>query len=363
MINIAIIGGGFYGCEIAIFLRRFFKEIIVIEREKDLLQRASYVNQARVHNGYHYPRSYLTALRSHQNFDPFIKDYKFAIDDKFIKIYVIAKLNSKVSSFEFENFTKRIGIPLGPAPEKIINLFNPFYIDKVYLTKEVAFDAVKLKNYLKKKLKTLGIKIIFQKEVQKIKKLKDQIKVIFTDKTSVVADFVFNCTYSRINTILYNSNLPLLPLKHEIIEMALVKPPKILKNLGITVMDGPFFSIMPFPAKNYHSFSHVRYTPLTKWSDQEEYHDPYKVFSKYPLKSKFLFMLKDATRYLPVLSKLEYVKSLYEVKTVLVETESNDGRPILFRKDYGGIKNFFLILGGKIDNIYDIKNKLEKEFD
>ena len=30
--------------------------------DADLMQRASYANQARVHNGYHYPRSLLTAL-------------------------------------------------------------------------------------------------------------------------------------------------------------------------------------------------------------------------------------------------------------------------------------------------------------
>ena len=45
-----------------------------------------------------------------------------------------------------------------------------------------------------------------------------------------------------------------------------------LKNSGITVMDGPFFSVMPFPAKGLHSFSHVRYTPHYEWQDTEKEH-------------------------------------------------------------------------------------------
>jgi glycine/D-amino acid oxidase-like deaminating enzyme len=55
-----VIGGGFYGCEIALELVRLgFEKVVLVEREPGLLRRASFVNQARIHNGYHYPRAYL----------------------------------------------------------------------------------------------------------------------------------------------------------------------------------------------------------------------------------------------------------------------------------------------------------------
>lgn len=49
-----ITGGGFYGAAIAIYLakQRGLKRIVLVEREPALLTRASYNNQARVHNGY-----------------------------------------------------------------------------------------------------------------------------------------------------------------------------------------------------------------------------------------------------------------------------------------------------------------------
>ena len=50
-VNAIVIGGGFYGAAIAIYLRvqRGLSRVVLIEREKELLSHASYVNQARVH--------------------------------------------------------------------------------------------------------------------------------------------------------------------------------------------------------------------------------------------------------------------------------------------------------------------------
>jgi hypothetical protein len=52
-------------------------EVIFSEKEEDFMQRASYVNQARVHNGYHYPRSILTALRLRISLPRFYKEFQF----------------------------------------------------------------------------------------------------------------------------------------------------------------------------------------------------------------------------------------------------------------------------------------------
>tara|TARA_B110000211_G_scaffold233340_1_gene299304 strand:+ start:632 stop:865 length:234 start_codon:yes stop_codon:yes gene_type:complete len=60
-------------------------EVILSEKEEDFMQRASYVNQARVHNGYHYPRSILTALRSRASLPRFYEEFHSCIDDTFDK--------------------------------------------------------------------------------------------------------------------------------------------------------------------------------------------------------------------------------------------------------------------------------------
>ena len=93
--------------------------VALLEREPDLMQRASYVNQARIHQGYHYPRSILTGLRSRVNFDRFITEYSDCVHSEFSHYYAIARIASKVSAQQFRSFCKRIGAPLQAAPRDI----------------------------------------------------------------------------------------------------------------------------------------------------------------------------------------------------------------------------------------------------
>jgi hypothetical protein len=69
-------------------------------------------------------------------------------------------------------------------------------------------------------------------------------------------------------------------------------------------------------------------------------------------------MLKDAQRYLPALSMARHVRSLFEVKTVLPQSEHDDSRPILFKR-CGELPGLVSVMGGKIDNVYDLPRELD----
>jgi len=71
----AVIGGGFFGCSLALALRARGERVTLLEREANLMVRASANNQARVHGGYHYPRSILTGLRSRLNYPRFVAEF------------------------------------------------------------------------------------------------------------------------------------------------------------------------------------------------------------------------------------------------------------------------------------------------
>jgi|SRR5882724_554320 len=357
--DVAVIGGGFYGCSIALFLKKIFKNVVIIEKEADLLLKASYNNQARIHNGYHYPRSIITALRSHENYSKFISEFKPAVVSKHTMLYAIARNNSKITSAQFVTFCKQIGSPINPAPLEMKRFFDQRLIEDVFLVEENVFNVVKLRNILKEQLTKNNISLLYNTEVLHVNKIDDKLRLKLKNGTEIISKRVINCTYANINTILKNSSLPPLPLKHELTEMPLVKLPPELTNMGITILDGPFFSFMPFPAKGLHTIHHVRYTPHATRSNNEETES--LSYQKSINNSRFIYMLKDAKRYIPIIDKLDYKESLYEIKTVLEQTEFTDARPILFRKDYG-IKNFYIVLGGKIDNIYDVIDELKKSF-
>ena len=64
-------------------------------------------------------------------------------------------------------------------------------------------------------------------------------------------------------------------------------------------------------------------------------------------------MKKSAKKIMPAVNNFEYLESIYEVKTVLLKNEEDDGRPILFHRSPQNSR-LISILGGKIDNIYDL---------
>lgn len=361
-----VIGGGFYGCTIACYLakEKGFKKVLLIERESQLLKRASYTNQARVHNGYHYPRSYTTAFRSRINLPRFARDWPDAIKSDFTKLYAIARKNSKVTSSQFLRFCKEIGAEIAPASSRLKGHFNPRLVEDVFQVREYAFDSEKLRFWAEQELRENGVSVRIECNAISVDSDNNGTHVLLEDNQNQLSyrtcKYLFNCTYSGLNRLGANFEDAKTLLKHEVTEMALIRPPSELKDIGITVMDGPFFSLMPFPPRDLHTLSHVRYTPHYSWIDDNRV-DPYLELEQYDKESRHEWMLRDVARYMPSIAKSDYVESMFEVKTVLVKNEGDDGRPILFEKKRN-IPGAYSILGGKIDNIYDIIEKIDSEF-
>ena len=351
-VDAVIIGGGFYGATIAIYLakQRGLKRILLVERESTLLSRASYNNQARVHNGYHYPRSFTTAYRSRVNLPKFVRDWPEAVKKDFTKLYAIARRNSKVTAKQFVRFCNEIGAKTQPAAPSVKALFEPRLIEDVFFVEEYAFDATKLASWAERELEECGVKVIYNTRANAISNGPNNLLQVTLQprhgiEENISCRYLFNCTYSGLNQFYGDFPGTQTGLKHEITEMALIQVPKVLDGLAITVMDGPFFSMMPFPARGLHTLSHVRYTPHLHWNDTKE-NDPYQKLDQYDRKSRVDRMIRDAGRYVPALSNAQYVDSLFEIKTILVKNESDDGRPILFEKHLE-LPGCFSILGGK----------------
>jgi len=131
----------------------------------------------------------------------------------------------------------------------------------------------------------------------------------------------------------------------------------VLGGAAVTVMDGPFFSMMPYPSRGLYTLSHVRYTPHCNWHDRPG--EPITDIGE-PSRgrtTRFLHMVRDAERYLPAMRASRYVDSLWEVKTLMPRSEQDDSRPILLRRstEHPGC---LTVLGAKIDSVYDVEEAL-----
>jgi len=349
-----VVGGGFFGAAVALHLAGFLGRVVLLEREPELLARASFTNQARIHNGYHYPRSILTAHRSRQNFDRFLAAYPRAVVSDFSKYYAIARRFSAVTAAQFRAFCERISAPLSPAPKAVSALFDPDLVEAVFEVRELAFDANALRSELEAALDSARVEVHRSTEAARVSPTPDGggLRVELRGGGALEARAVFNCTYAGLNDLLQASGLPLIPLKYESTEMALVEVPPPLRRAGVTVMCGPFFSVMPFPPRRAHTLSHVRYTPHYAWGAGE------KAPPRPPGPSRFVHMVKDAARYLPCLADAGYLDSLWETKTILPASEVDDSRPILFRAHHG-LRGLYCVMGGKIDNVFDVLHELD----
>lgn len=355
MSRAVVIGGGFFGCVIAADLARSH-EVTLIERESAIMTRASTNNQARIHQGYHYPRSILTFKRSRENFRRFVEDYRECVVDAFDKIYAIARHFSHVTPAQFRLVCERLEAPIAPASDRIRRLFNPDLVEAVFRVEEYAFDAVKLRRLIEGRLAEAGVDVRLGTCAQAVEAGHGGAIVRFERAgvvTELAADHVFNCTYANLNDVLSPSGVESVPLKFELAEMPLVQVPDELQGLGITVMDGPFFSLMPFPSTPYHSMSHVRYTPHAAWSRADERPGANAA------KSRFELMRRDVARYLPAASRCVQHDSIWETKAILPQSELNDSRPILFKK-HERISGFYSVLGAKIDNVTDVLEKVRE---
>lgn len=358
-----IVGGGFYGARLSLQLRATGRTVLLVEREAGLLGRASLRNQARVHNGYHYPRSLLTSLRSRLNYARFLDEYGECVDRSFPHYYAIGRGMSKITAAQFAEFCRRIGAPAVAAPTAVRKLFSDTRIDSVFEVQECAFDAAKLRVRVERDLADAGVEVLCETEALRVRATNAGGSVLLSGahgEHDFTTDLVLNCTYSRLNRLLADSGASVIPAKHELAEMALIEPPPELAGAAVTVMDGPFFSMMPYPSRGLFTLSHVRYTPHAWWFDQPGERVIDADFQRAGRETRYVHMVRDAERYLPAMRNSRYADSLWEVKTVMPRSEQDDSRPILLRRS--DHHPFCLtVLGAKIDSVYDVESALAAE--
>mgnify|MGYP000117884385 CR=1 FL=1 len=254
-----IIGAGIYGLYAALQCSKRGEKVVVLEFDEMAFSRATHINQARVHNGYHYPRSFSTAIHSQRYYERFNSDYDFCINKKFDKIYATANRYSWTEANQFKNFCKAANIKCDRMD--LAAYFKSETCEEAFLTEECTYDAMQLKDFFLKELaKFSKCEILYGARIESIKKGESTYQFQL-ESQQIESPFVLNATYASVNQILEKLQYESFNIKYELCEIILCTVSENLKNTGVTMMDGPFFSLMPFGNTGYHSLSAVPYTP------------------------------------------------------------------------------------------------------
>ena len=368
-----IIGAGIYGLYSALYCGRRNESILVLECDSTPFRRATFINQARVHNGYHYPRSLSTAMKSAGYFERFCRDYSFCINKEFEQVYATSDSYSWTSGSQFVEFCKAAGIPCEELnPDRY---FNKGYCDGAFLTKEYTYDAVILRDYFLNKLKELkNVRILYGVDISAVCKTDDSYVVETNQDKSYSTSFLLNAAYAGTNQILDMAGYEKFKIKYELCEIILCDVNEDLKNIGFTVMDGPFFSIMPFGKTGLHSLTSVTFTPhqtsydaLPSFACQNQsggFCSPAKLGNCNDCPAKpdtaFPYMANLARKYLKERYEFSYNSSLYSMKPILMTSEIDDSRPTVIRT-YSKKPTFVGVLSGKINTVYDLDEVLSDD--
>lgn len=365
-----IIGAGLYGLYSAIFCAKRGESVLVLEYDIAPFMRATYINQARVHMGYHYPRSISTATKSANYYEQFIEEYKYCINQEFDKIYAVANNFSWTNKKQFEKFCKDSEIPCKPINTN--EFFKEQLCEGAFLSKECTYDATLLKEQLLKEIKQLStIDFVFNARIETIEKTDNNYKISLKDNKEFQTSFLLNSTYASVNQLISMLNFEKITIKYELCEVILCKVNNKLKNTGITVMDGPFFSLMPFGKTGLHTLTAVSHTPH-KTSNNElptfdcqaqsnETCSPAQLGNCNTCvakpKTSWVYMNSLAKKFLHDDIEIEYQSSLFSIKPILKASEVDDSRPTIIKK-HSEKPTFVSVLSGKINTVYDLNEIL-----
>lgn len=371
-----IIGAGLYGLYAALFCARNHERILVLEQDSGAFKRATYINQARVHMGYHYPRSYSTAIKSAHYFQRFMEDYRFCILESFDQVYATSANFSWSNAEQFLKFCQNAGIRCDEInPERY---FHRGLCDGAFLTEEYTYDARILRDYFLGELEHFSdVKICYDSPVTGIERHHDVYRV-FSGAEAFESGFVLNSTYAstnQINRMVAREEGNSFKIKYELCEIILCEVSPQLKKIGLTVMDGPFFSIMPFGKTGLHSLTSVCFTPhmtsyevcptfecqshcASSFCTQERLGNYNDCLAK--PKSAWPYMSQLAHKYMRDELGFSYRESLFSMKPILKASEIDDSRPTVVRV-FTQNPTFVSVLSGKINTVYDLDEVLRHE--
>lgn len=332
-----VVGAGVFGLTSAIALSHNGYDVVVREKEDDLMKGASSINQYRLHKGYHYPRSIETAQECQRGLQTFKRKYESSVVNGNIQhLYSISSEDSLVSGDEYKNFLEKVGLEYyerEPMPN----------CDLTIQANEELFNPEQLILSLHKKLYSSGIKVYVNSEVKSLDEEKFDVAVI--------------ATYSQINQLIDEKK----EYQFEVCEKPVVKLPKIFENLSVVVMDGPFMCLDPY-VNNSHVLGNVVHaiheTNIGTKPIVSEELKPYlnKGLIRNPKITNIDKFIESGKKYFgDEFEDLEHIGSMYTIRTVLSNREQDDSRPTLVEKVND---NVYTLFSGKIDTCVDAANQL-----
>lgn len=325
--KIAVIGGGWVGCHLALKLIDEH-EIHIYEKNENLFTETSYKNQNRLHLGYHYPRSFKTRELCLNTFNRFLQDYPFLIKDVPNNWYCI---ETNKSILDHGTFSK---IFQDQDHYNIPNIFEN--IEGVVNTKEKQIDFEMAYKFFNDKLSKIHIKkTLTKKEILSLSKKYDLVIV---------------CTNNHLSYS-YNKNS-----FFEITVSYLYEKIKPTPFDALTIIDGPFFSIYPYK-DNLYTITDVEKTPIKKFKNPFHIEKFKQKLEKNNVLNLNRIEIEEKIKkyYLKFSEHFQY-KDYYLSTKAKIISSSDNRYPVITKRN-----NIYHCFTGKIQGVFIIEDYIKNE--
>ena len=316
--RIKILGAGWYGCHLAEALIDAGHYVTIFESRDDLFRGASGNNPARLHLGFHYPRSRITRALCQEHHQAFMDKYGGITHGVPVNIYAIAEDDSFL---DFGTYKQVLQNELEFIEIHDPGEFGLKNVEGALLTGERHILVDWARSYFKEHLDT---KIVYG-----VGRPQD-----FPDY-----DLVLDCTFCSNDCAGVDRYEPCL--------VVLLKGPV---ERAVTIMDGPFPSLYPWNENlGLSSLSSAKYTPFSKsmkeWGEAVEF---LKTIKKKELIQRGHEMLLSMAKFYPSIIQ-QYTVQDYRLSIRAMPKSAADTRFVeVVKVD----DKLYRVRAGKIDAVF-----------
>ncbi len=265
--TVCVVGGGWYGCHVACSLADLGMKVVILEAKDQLFQGSSRYNSARLHAGYHYPRSYFT--RKQIAFS--LRLFKDKYADLFCALprnyYCIASAGSQLDFGSYKQILRSSNLDFHVVEPASVGITN---VEGCIVAHDEGLLLVDepcrfFQDAFKKRQK--NIEVVLNQRVQTIEESDDGVKVNGRD-----FDWLISCTY---NSLTLPSTLGQVGCYYEVCLSLVYRTVSAVPAMAVTVMDGNsefFTSLFPWAQTREdlqsqglrYTLTNVKHTPLFK---------------------------------------------------------------------------------------------------
>jgi glycine/D-amino acid oxidase-like deaminating enzyme len=346
---------------VAIHLAERGWPVRLIERRSAVLGGATQ-HANRLHLGFHYPRDETTARQCVAGYERFRSAFAGAILPGGGNAYCIASKGSLTSPEQFLAFCDRLGLGYREvAPAALRHGIRG--VDLAVLTDEVMFDPDILRRLIADRLARSGAAVSLGADIQSVERSGDGGFVLRFDGGEHRFDGLVNCTYANVNRI--GSWLGHGTETHQYEYTA---SPVIAFDDGdassLTIMDGPFFGLLPLNAAGDTLLFHVDLSVIARedrskvdpaWLDPET-----APFAAVDRDAWSRSVIEAASAFAPDIGKAR-IKGFREgPRMVLANVDDTDTRPSIVSRPEPGYVEVF---SGKVVHAMWVGDEVERLLD